>query len=86
MGRSKTYKDNNDHYAPFTYAEDKWDEDHDETTTVKIDPAKKGVQEDQQQLRLEEKFYVLTASASPEKFVLWWVEMCSRIFMRPGLN
>ena len=69
MGRNRNYKDKTDHYSPFTYTKDKWDEDHDDTINVKIDPAKKGQPEDQQQLRLEEKFYVLTAEASPKKLV-----------------
>ena len=85
MGKNKNYRDN-DHYSPFTYAKDKWDDNDDETITVKIDPAKKGVQDDQQQLRLEGKIYVLTANVSYEKLVLWWTEMEGKIFNRSGLS
>ena len=77
MGKSRNrnnYHQKASHYAPFTYSKDEWKDDKDNKIVVKIEPAKSG-QGSTQVLKLEEKIFVLTPNSSPEKLVLWWMEI-----------
>ena len=84
MGMGRKYSKEH-HYTPFTYAKDEWNDDNDSKITVKIEPAKNGTNANEQTLKIEDEFFVLTASKSPEKLVLWWMEMEQKILQRPGL-
>ena len=85
MGKGRKFS-KEDHYTPFTYGKDDWNDNNDSKTTVKIEPAKKGTNASEQTLKIEDDFFVLTASKSPEKLVLWWMEMEQKILKRAGLS
>ena len=86
MGKKggQSYKRKQKHLSPFTFSKSDWKEDEHITVIVKIDPPK-GISTNNASLKLEDKYFVLDATASPEMYIIWWKDVLDKILKRPTI-
>ena len=87
MGKKggQSYERKQKHLSPFTFSKSDWKEDEHITVTVKIDPPKGSANNNNASLKLEDKFFVLDVSASPEMYIIWWKDVLDKILKRPTI-